>query len=257
MKRALSIGILMCGGIYLAYRHKPNFDHFMMRRKIKNEPSKGILYFIDSNTDSEFTKCWSVVDKDYFENPIIFCHLIRQVPADVQIKLIISTNGGNLDGCSRIITELKSHEAGYIVYISNESYSAGTLLALGAKEIVMDKHSYLSKIDSQITYNGHRYPSISFCSIDEKHIDASNIEKYKQSKFCNNFTLDVVNKALSEMSLDSLDIIMENLFYSQTLHCKRFNYDECRKMNLPVRLPNPTEKCFFSLQCAATAVHHL
>ncbi len=70
------------------------------------------------------------------------------MPEEKVIKLIISTHGGSLSNCEKMLNQLLKHKAGYVAYIKNECYSAGALLALGAKELVMDENSYLERLRS-------------------------------------------------------------------------------------------------------------
>ena len=50
-----------------------------IKNKINHIPTKGILYFIDAETDSKFTDCPLIKQDEGFDNPVKFCQLIRRV----------------------------------------------------------------------------------------------------------------------------------------------------------------------------------
>lgn len=241
-KNLLYLGASLFGS-YIFYKFilsKNKKANLLLKRE-----KKGILNLIDSNVDHLFSVKDLIAPKaDAFDKPIEFCKKIKKINQDIPIKLIISTRGGSLTSCEKILKQLKKHKSGYIAYIKNECFSAGTLIALGAKEIVMKEDSYLGKIDPQISASSEAYPAIIFHNLDEKHISSFNIHKVNLSKQVLNYTEEILNEIYPQDSNVKKEI-RKNMIYSELPHNKTFNYDICQKMEINVRLPKDDEMYLF------------
>ena len=79
-----------------------------------------------------------------------FVDIMREVPEDQHITLVINTNGGSLKSAEVIIHSLLNHKGKTVVYIPYGCMSAGTLIALACDEIYMDKNAYCGTIDPQV-----------------------------------------------------------------------------------------------------------
>ncbi len=82
---------------------------------------------------------------------------IRMTSSDTPIDLIVHTPGGLLLAASQIAAALNKHEAKVTVFVPHYAMSGGTLIALAADEIVMDRHAILGPVDPQIG----QYPAVS------------------------------------------------------------------------------------------------
>ena len=126
--------------------------YFLMKRKktIPPLPLSDTIYMIDQNLD-HLTSIFDIISPkaNAFDQPYNVCNHIEDIPEDTTIKVVLSTNGGSLMNCEKILKKLLKHKGGHIAYIQKECFSAGTIIALGAKEIVMNNDSYLGKIDPQ------------------------------------------------------------------------------------------------------------
>lgn len=100
-----------------------NYKKFETWMKYYNEKNtnlrKGIIYLTD-------LKKWSDILTD-----------ITQVPPDTCIKLIISVKENDLTNCEKIVKTLKNHKTGYTAYILGDCRDTGSIIAMGAKSIVM------------------------------------------------------------------------------------------------------------------------
>ena len=93
---------------------------------------------------------------------------IRRTPPDKPIDLIIHTPGGLALAAAQIALALKDHPAKTTVIIPHYAMSGGTLIALAADEIVMDKHAVLGPVDPQLG----QYPAPSIVrAVEEKGKD--------------------------------------------------------------------------------------
>ncbi|WP_456471921.1 SDH family Clp fold serine proteinase [Methanocaldococcus sp.] len=112
---------------------------------------------------------------------------IRLTPEDMPIDLIIHTPGGLVLAAEQIAIALKEHKAETRVIVPHYAMSGGTLIALAADKIIMDKNAVLGPVDPQLG----QYPA------------ASVIETYykKGEKVSDEFMVlyDIAKKAISQM----------------------------------------------------------
>ena len=75
---------------------------------------------------------------------------IRTTPREQPIDMILHTPGGLAIAALQIARALRAHPGRVTVFVPHFAMSGGTLLALGADEIVMSEHAMLGPIDPQI-----------------------------------------------------------------------------------------------------------
>jgi len=75
---------------------------------------------------------------------------IRLTPDDHPIDLILHTPGGLILAAEQISKALVEHKGKVTVFIPHYAMSGGTLIALAADEIVMDRNAVLGPVDPQI-----------------------------------------------------------------------------------------------------------
>lgn len=233
--------MLVCYRIY-SWSNKTKHD---VKYKDASDPNKGIIYLVDESIDQKFSVMDIVTPKtDAFDKPQKINNMIKNVPSSIPIKLVINTSGGNLFACHKILDKLTQHASGYIAYIRNESMSAGTIIALGAKEIVMNDDSYLGKIDPQISNGANIYSAINYYDLDEfnegKCLDANTIGSYRSSLYAINYLKHLLVNIIPNK--DILEKINNEMIYSKLPHLKKFNYNECLDIGLPVRKPETEEE---------------
>ncbi|WP_209732889.1 SDH family Clp fold serine proteinase [Methanococcus voltae] len=92
---------------------------------------------------------------------------IRLTPDDMPIDLILHTPGGLVLASEQIASALMEHKAKTTVIIPHYAMSGGSLIALAADEIIMDKNAVMGPVDPQIG----QYPAASILSVlDKKYI---------------------------------------------------------------------------------------
>jgi len=69
---------------------------------------------------------------------------------DVPIDLLLHTPGGLVLASEQIAVAIRRHKAPVTVFIPHYAMSGGTLIALGADEIVMDPNAVIGPVDPQI-----------------------------------------------------------------------------------------------------------
>jgi ClpP class serine protease len=89
---------------------------------------------------------------------------IRETPAGRPIEIILHTPGGLVLAASQIATALADHDGPITAVVPHYAMSGGTMIALAADEIILDRHAALGPIDPQL---GH-YPAASILAALER-----------------------------------------------------------------------------------------
>lgn len=176
---------------------------------------------------------------DIFHRKDKICKLLRKMDQNKPIKLVLTTDGGNIYKCYSILHHLTTHPAGYVVYVKGSCSSAGTIIALGANEIIMDKYSHLSKIDPQ----SKRGESSIFYRIPDEKIGKD--EYYSKMEAI--VDINYLEKRIGEIipSQKVRKRVIKEFIHSYYPHNRVFYFDECHKMGLPVRRPRYDELKYF------------
>lgn len=104
------------------------------------------------------------IDIDDSENIL---RAIRLAPKDKPIDLIIHTPGGLATAASQIALALRDHPAETRVIIPHYAMSGGTLIALAADKIIMDRHAVLGPVDPQLSTQNGVFPAGSILRVLE------------------------------------------------------------------------------------------
>jgi ClpP class serine protease len=75
---------------------------------------------------------------------------IRETPAGRPIEIILHTPGGLVLAASQIAIALADHDGPVTAVVPHYAMSGGTMIALAADEIVIDRHAALGPIDPQL-----------------------------------------------------------------------------------------------------------
>ncbi len=167
---------------------------------------------------------------------------IRMTDDNVPIDLIIHTPGGLVLAAEQIARALKKHPAKVTVFVPHYAMSGGTLIALGADEIVMDENAVLGPVDPQLG----QYPAASIVKVLEQ----------KEAKDIDDQTLiyaDVSKKALRQVKAFVLELladkmpkekaeeVAETLSQGTWTHDYPIFADFAKELGLPVNTEMPKE----------------
>jgi ClpP class serine protease len=86
---------------------------------------------------------------------------IRDTPPERGIEIILHTPGGLVLAAQQIAGALADHAGKVTAVVPHYAMSGGTLIALGADEIVLDPHSVLGPVDPQLG----EYPAASLVEV--------------------------------------------------------------------------------------------
>jgi ClpP class serine protease len=75
---------------------------------------------------------------------------IRETPPGRPIEIVLHTPGGLVLAASQIATALADHDSPVTAVVPHYAMSGGTMIALAADEIVLDRHAALGPIDPQL-----------------------------------------------------------------------------------------------------------
>jgi ClpP class serine protease len=159
---------------------------------------------------------------------------------DVPIDLILHTPGGLVLATERIACALNRHKAKVTVFVPHYAMSGGTLIALSADEIVMDKSAVLGSVDPQVG----QYPAASILKVLEaKEKNEIDDETYIMA--------DIARKAMSQIKTCVKDILQDNmddakaeeiadiLTRGEWTHDYPITAEEAQKLGLPVSTDMP------------------
>ena len=160
---------------------------------------------------------------------------IRLTSDDTPIDLIIHTPGGLLLAAEQIANALNAHPAKVTVVVPHYAMSGGTLIALAADEILMDKHAVLGPVDPQIG----QYPAVSIL----KAVSQKPVEEVDDQTL---ILADVSRKAIDQTRKFVFNLLADNMDEEKAMNIAtkltegRWTHDypilpeEAREIGLPV-----------------------
>lgn len=168
---------------------------------------------------------------------------VRLTPADMPIDLLLHTPGGIALASEQIAEALLRHKAPVTIFVPHYAMSGGTLIALAADHIVMDRNAVLGPLDPQIG----EHPAAAIMEAVER----KPIEKVEDRTL---ILASIARKALAQMRTSVIKIITEGgrsrehaeriaemLATGQVTHDYAIDFDEARTIGLPVRDDMPRE----------------
>ncbi len=170
---------------------------------------------------------------------------IRTTPPEQPIALILHTPGGLVLAASQIAMALRSHPAKKIVIVPHYAMSGGTLIALAADEILLDRHAVLGPLDPQLPTSKGTFPAPSLVKI----------AKIKGEKASDEILIyaDIAEKALREMQGfikkilngkmpdEKAEEIAKKLTEGYYTHDYPITFEEAKELGLPVKDKIPPE----------------
>src|SRR3954451_4991048 len=86
---------------------------------------------------------------------------INETPPGRAIEIILHTPGGLVIAAQQIASALADHDGRVIAVVPHYAMSGGTLIALSADEILIDRHGALGPVDPQLG----QYPAASLVEV--------------------------------------------------------------------------------------------
>nr|WP_245533123.1 hypothetical protein [Coprothermobacter platensis] len=167
---------------------------------------------------------------------------IRSTPPNVPIDLVLHTPGGLVLAAEQIARALYNHPAKTTVIIPHYAMSGGTLIALAADEIIMDKHAVIGPLDPQI----NNMPAASIVravkekgvqNVDDETLILADISE-KALEQVKNTVRDLLNKHMDDEKAEEVaDLLCQGHF----THDNPIFPEQAKALNLNVNTNIPSE----------------
>ncbi len=149
--------------------------------------------------------------------------LIRMTPENQPIDIIIHTPGGIALAATQIAFALKAHKGKTTVLVPHYAMSGGTLIALAADEILMDRYAVLGPVDPQLGTAKGTFSASSIIKVldkkESKDIDDETMYMAEEAKKALDQMKDLVRQLISDKySTEKIDEIVEELVSGKYTH---------------------------------------
>jgi len=124
----------------MAKKQSNSLSHLELIKQVEKERNSAVIFYITGDKNQFSTK----IGDDVI--PILFRHL-ELIGNKDNIDLLLYTRGGDMVAPIRIVKIIRSFCKKFSILIPYRAHSAGTLIALGADEIVMTKLAELTPVD--------------------------------------------------------------------------------------------------------------
>jgi ClpP class serine protease len=164
---------------------------------------------------------------------------IREIPDNTPIDLILHTPGGLVLASDQIAYALRRHHGRVTVFVPHYAMSGGTLIALAADEIIMDRDAVLGPVDPQLGSLQHGYwPAASILAA----LEEPNANRDDETLIMG----DVARKAVAQVRATALELLAEKrepqdaerlatmLSEGRWTHDYPIRFDEAGQIGLPV-----------------------
>jgi ClpP class serine protease len=171
----------------------------MAFRRIQQERGSRVITLIHRQETLSFLgfPVYRFIDIDDSEALLRAIHLTSD---ETPIDLVLHTPGGLVLAAEQIARALLDHPARVTVFVPHYAMSGGTLIALAADEIVMDRHAVLGPVDPQLG----QLPAASLLSVLEtkapKDVDDETLIK-----------ADIARKAIAQVVDTVVDLVTERM----------------------------------------------
>ncbi|HEV7680084.1 MAG TPA: hypothetical protein VGQ42_16105 [Candidatus Dormibacteraeota bacterium] len=166
---------------------------------------------------------------------------VRQTPAGKAIEIILHTPGGVVLAASQIARALADHDGRVIAVVPHYAMSGGTLIALAADEIVIDRHAAMGPVDPQLGQVAAR-SYVEVAALPGDHDDQTLLMADISRKALRQ--VKALTRALLERHMEPqrADDLAEVLSTGTWTHDHPLMAAELQQLGLPVRVGVPDEE---------------
>lgn len=167
---------------------------------------------------------------------------IHLTDPEMPLDLVLHTPGGLVLASLQIARAIHQHKGKVTVFVPHYAMSGGTLIALGAEEIVMCEHAVLGPVDPQLG----QYPAASLLrAVARKpvaEVDDQTLILADQAEKAIRQVHDSVRELLSDkLAANKVEQLTELLTSGTWTHDYPINFKEAQKLGLPVTSDMPNE----------------
>jgi len=190
---------------------------------------------------------YQFIDEEDAEQVVRWIRQYRDYP----LELILHTPGGQLHASIQIARALRKHPKNTRVIVPHYSMSGGTIIALAANEIVMDKDAVIGPIDPQVgDFLRGTYPAPSWIYAAEakkEKADDTTLVMSDISRKALKLTRDVAKELLEGKiqpgpdGESRLDEVVEKLVSGEMIHSTPLSASEAKNLGLSVNTDFPED----------------
>jgi ClpP class serine protease len=166
---------------------------------------------------------------------------IRETPAKKSIEIILHTPGGLVLAASQIARALSDHDGRIVAVVPHYAMSGGTLIALAADEIVIDRHAALGPVDPQLGQYAAR-SLVEVASMPGQHEDQTLLLADVGRKALRQVELTVQGLLAKHMDPTRAKEVAELLSTGIWTHDYPLMAPELEQLGLPVKVGVPPEE---------------
>ena len=167
---------------------------------------------------------------------------IHMTDPDVPIDIVLHTPGGLVLAALQIARAVKHHKGKVTAFVPHYAMSGGTLIALAADEIIMDRHAVLGPVDPQL----NNLPAASIVEAVRKK-DVNDVDDQTL------IMADMAEKALNQMRESVFELLngrydeararelSEVMSQGRWTHDHPITFGEAQRLGLNVREDMPDE----------------
>lgn len=181
--------------------------------------------------DADVVLCNAQIDNDLFWEIATAC-LNQERPARNAV-LILLTYGGSPDAAYKIARFFQEHYAKFTVFVPSQCKSAGTIIVIGANDIVMSPYGELGPLDVQVLKEDELFEISSGAAI----VSALDMLKEKSYELFESFMLETKSRSGGTITLrTSADIAasMSSSLYKEVF--QQINPQYLGEMNRNMRI---------------------
>jgi ClpP class serine protease len=166
---------------------------------------------------------------------------IRETSSGKAIEIILHTPGGLVLAASQIARALSDHDGKVTAVIPHYAMSGGTLIALAADEIVIDKHAALGPVDPQLGQHAAR-SLVEVASMPGQHQDETLLMADVARKALRQVTLTVRGLLMKHMDAARATDVANLLSTGVWTHDHPLMSSDLEQLGLPIKVGVPTEE---------------
>ncbi|HET6310327.1 MAG TPA: hypothetical protein VFH00_04920 [Candidatus Nitrosotalea sp.] len=166
---------------------------------------------------------------------------IRETPSGQTIEIILHTPGGLVLAASQIARALSDHDGRVVAVVPHYAMSGGTLIALAADEIQLDRHAALGPVDPQLGQYAAR-SLVEVASIPGRHDDQTLLLADVARKALRQVNLTVQKLLEKHMDPVRAKELAELLSTGVWTHDHALMASDLEQLGLPVKVGVPTEE---------------
>lgn len=166
---------------------------------------------------------------------------IRETPAGKAIEIILHTPGGLVLAASQIARALSDHDGRIVAVVPHYAMSGGTLIALAADEILLDRHAALGPVDPQIGQYAAR-SLVEVAAMPGQHEDQTLLLADVSRKALRQVKLTVQSLLAKHMDQARAEEVAELLSSGVWTHDHPLMAPDLEQLGLPVRVGVPSEE---------------